>query len=487
MKDILASTVMVGGGSLVNILCGIVRSKVISVTVGPAGIGFQGLLQSTLRTAVSVANMSLQTSGVREVARLRAEQNTSELGHTLRALLLGTSTLGGLAALILLLFQGPLAGVVLDDPARGWTLAILGIGVFAQVIYAAYDAFLRGFRRIAQLTKASVLSNVMAAVIGSALVLQFGTAGIVWALVAQPLTTLLLAVIVGRDIRQHLVPAVEGRTRRALMKILGTGVVLAVTALLGTGTQLAARVLVTRYASLDDTGYFQAASAVSILYLGFVLGALSADYYPRLAEAGSDRAVLKRMVNEQARVSVLLAGPVVLGVLALSGPVVSLLYTAKFAVTADLLRWQLLGDVLKVGSWTLGYLVLAQGRPRVYFLTELSWNAAYLIALVVLLPTLGVQATAAAYVIASALYFIVLCIVTNRLAGFTWSRENILLMVGLTLLALVVLGAHLFLQRWPGLIVGCVTTALFGAFCLYRLVHEAGFVRKFRRSKAGPR
>ncbi len=483
VKDILLSTIIVGGGSVVTVLCGVVRGKVISIAVGPAGIGLQGLLQSTLRTASAIAAMGLQTSGVREVARLRGENDDVELGHTLRGLRRGTLVLGAIAALVLVLFHRPLGAELLDDGDLGWMLAVVGLGVLAQVLYAAYDAFLRGFRRVALVTKASIVANLLATGLSIGLVLVWHDDGIPWALASQPVCLLLAAATAGRDYGGYLGKYDRERTRVAFVRVVRFGVVLATTAFMTTGVQLAARVLVTHWTSLDDAGYFQAAWAVSVLYLGFVLGSMSLDYYPRLAEAGSNTSVLTQMINEQAKVSFLLAGPAVLGLLTFSGPLVTLLYSAKFAPTVEILRWQLLGDVLKIGSWTLSYMVLAQGRPRVYFFTELSWNAAYLIALAALLPALGVTATAAAYVIASAVYFTVLCFVTNRLVGFSWTAANVALMIALALLAAAVLAAHLLLGRHWDLVVGGALTITFGAYCAWRVVHEAGFARLRGRGK----
>jgi PST family polysaccharide transporter len=486
VKDILWSTMIVGGGSLVTVINGIVRGKLISMLVGPAGIGLQGLLQSAMRTTSAMAGMGLSTSGVREVARLRGAQDTAELGHTLRALRLATLTLGTLAAIILFLFHRPLGRALLDTQEPGWGLAVVGLGVFATVLYAAYDAFLRGSRRVAMLTKASVLANALSTVFGIALVIVFGDDGISWALVSQPICLLALAAFVGRDYPTYLVPAVRERTKAAFVRVIRMGVVLAATSFITTATQLGARVLVAHATTLDDVGYFQGAWAVSVLYLGFVLGAMSLDYYPRLAEMGNDRKALAQAVNEQAKVSFLLAGPALLGMLTLSSQVVTILYTSKFVATVGILRWQLVGDVLKIGSWTLSYLVLARGLPRVYFLTELSWNATYLGVLAALLPSLGVAATGAAYVAASAVYFTVLCVVANRLAGFVWTPGNVAMMATIGALAAITMTAHLLLAHGLNLAVGAVIALAFGFYCLRRLAHEAGFARLRRRGRGSP-
>jgi len=481
VKDILRSTLIVGGGSLVTVLCSVARGKIISVIVGPAGIGLQGLLQSTMKTTSAIAGVGVNASGVREVARLRGEDDRVELSHLLRAVRLITLVLGALAALFLFAFQRPLGRELLDDSALGWTLGVIGLGVFASVAQASYDVFLRGFRRVALVTKAAIFANVLATGLAIALVSLLGDDGISWALVSQPICLLLTSAIAGRDYGKHFVAPDRARIRAAIGRLVPMGVVLAATGFASTAAQLAARVIVAHWASLDEVGYFQGASAVSVLYLGFVLSAMSLDYFPRLAEAAGNAKAASQMINEQARVSFLLAGPAVLGLLTLSSQVIMLLYSSKFAPSVEILRWQLVGDVLKIGSWTLSYLVLAQGRPRAFFVTEMSWNVTYLIALTVMLPAFGILATAFAYVIACGVYFVVLCFASNRLVGFSWSSGNVLMMVAIAVLSVVIMAGHLLLPSPWNLVVGIATTVMFGLYCLRRLIHEAGFARIIRK------
>ena len=62
--------------------------------------------------------------------------------------------------------------------------------------------------------------------------------------------------------------------------------------------------------SAESLGYFQAAWAISMTYIGFVLSAMGTDYYPRLTQTIHDRIKVNRLVNEQTEVAILLAGPV---------------------------------------------------------------------------------------------------------------------------------------------------------------------------------
>jgi O-antigen/teichoic acid export membrane protein len=84
--------------------------------------------------------------------------------------------------------------------------------------------------------------------------------------------------------------------------------------------------------------------------------------------------------------ALLLAGPALLAMITLAPWVIHLLYAASFAPATDVLRWQVLGDILKVASWPMGFILLAMGRGGIFIATEFTWNATYLGAI-----ALGIQ------------------------------------------------------------------------------------------------
>ena len=49
-KQILKSSAIIGGSSVIHILISVLRIKIIAVVLGPAGIGLNGLLQNLMAT-----------------------------------------------------------------------------------------------------------------------------------------------------------------------------------------------------------------------------------------------------------------------------------------------------------------------------------------------------------------------------------------------------------------------------------------------------
>src|SRR4051812_39072764 len=62
--QILKSTALIGGSSVVNIAFGIVRAKAMAVLLGPSGVGLMGLYSSVAEVTQSLAGMGIQSSGV---------------------------------------------------------------------------------------------------------------------------------------------------------------------------------------------------------------------------------------------------------------------------------------------------------------------------------------------------------------------------------------------------------------------------------------
>ena len=66
--QILKSSALIGGSSLLNIAIGIVRTKAMAVLLGPAGFGLMGVYGSIASLAQSIAEMGINSSGVRQIA-----------------------------------------------------------------------------------------------------------------------------------------------------------------------------------------------------------------------------------------------------------------------------------------------------------------------------------------------------------------------------------------------------------------------------------
>ena len=68
--------------------------------------------------------------------------------------------------------------------------------------------------------------------------------------------------------------------------------------------------------------------------------------------------------------TILVCAPVCVGLIGLAPRAARICFSAEFEATADILRWQVVGDIMKVMAWPLGFVLLARGDGRRYLVLE---------------------------------------------------------------------------------------------------------------------
>lgn len=475
-RQILRSSSIIGGASVINIVVGLLRIKVAAVLLGPAGVGLIGLLTSLASTASAVAGLGFGNVGTRQIAEAAGKKNVAVMAAARRALFWGSLVLAFLGATVFWMLRSVFAVRVLGDASLSNDVGWLALVVALTVAAASQTALLNGMRQIGDLARVSVFSALLSTLLGVGALMLWGRGGLIAFVIATPLASFLLGhAYVAR------LPKIEA-PRTPLPVLAGQWTVLAklgaafmVAGLAGTLGQLAVRTLVQRQLGPDALGFFQAASAISMTYIGFVLTAMGTDYYPRLTAAIHDHAAINRMVNEQTEVALLLASPVFLAMMGLAPWVIELLYSSSFHPAVDVLRWQVLGDVLKVASWPLGFIILAAGNGRTFMLTEILAMGVFVLLTWLGLPVMGVVATGLAFVGMYALHLPMMYWLVRRKTGFRWDVGVWRHLVWLILSALAVLAA----AKWTafvGALVGLILCVGFGIYGFIGLAHKTSLV-----------
>lgn len=470
-RQILRSSSIIGGASVVNIAVGLLRIKVAAVLLGPAGVGLIGLLTNLAGTASAVAGLGVGNVGTRQIAEAVGRDDAAAMAAARRALFWGSMVLALLGAAVFWSLRGVLAVQVLGDASLAGEVGWLAIVVGLTVAAASQTALLNGMRQIGDLARVSVLSALLSTLLGIGALMLWGRGGLMAFLIAAPLASFLLGHMYVARLPKIQAPRTPLPVLAGQWRVLARlGAAFMVAGLAVTLGQLLVRTLVQRQLGADALGYFQAAATISMTYIGFVLTAMGTDYYPRLTAAIHDHAAVNRMVNEQTEVALLLAGPVFLAMMSLAPWVIELLYSQSFHPAAEVLRWQVLGDILKVVSWPLGFIILAAGNGRAFMLTETLAVGVFVILTWLGLPLMGVAASGMAFFAMYVVYLPMVYWLARRRTGFRWARGVVGNVVSLLLVGALVMGG----ARWYPIlsaVFGVVAACGFLLHSLIKLVH----------------
>ena len=398
-QHILKYTGIFGGVQGLNIVLGLVRTKLIALLLGPSGMGLASLFNTTVGFVSQATNLGVSFSAVRHLSSLYDAGDEAALAHFVKVVR-GWSLLTALLGMLVCVMIGPL----LSQTTFAWgnhTLhfMLLAPAVGMLAITGGETAILKAMRALGALASVQVLAVVAALVISIPIYYFFGESGIVPVIVLMALATMLLTV----RHSYRLVPLQLSGAKGMLgegMEMVRLGVAFTLAAVIGSASELLIRSYLNVVGDLDMLGLYNAGYMLTITYAGMVFSAMEADYFPRLSGVQHDIDATNECVNRQMEVSLLLLSPM-LAALMLSLPIlIPLLFSAQFLPVVEMAQVATLAMYLKVMTLPVAYITLARGYSLSYLFLETSYYVAFIVLFVVGYEQWGLYGTGVAVALA---------------------------------------------------------------------------------------
>ena len=468
--QILKSASIIGGASAISIIFRIIRAKFMAVLLGPSGIGLFGIYSSITDMVGTMVGMGIWSSGVRQIAEATGTDDHEKIARTIFTLRWVSLFLGVLGMILVILLSSLICQWTFGNSNSASDIALLSVIILFGSVSAGQSALIQGMQRITDLAKLSVLGAFLGTAFGIPIIYAWGEKGIVPLLIVLSGIGILTSSWYARQITTASVRLAWVEIWAEVKPLLKLGSVIMVSGLMTTGTMYLLRVLVVRQLNLEAAGLYQAAMALSSIYVGFILDSMGKDFYPRLTAVAQDDVACNQLVNEQAEIGFLLAVPGILASLTFAPIILKIFYSGKFMAAFEVLRWQILGILLRVGSWPMGFILLAKGKSKLFFWTEFLANAAHLVLIWAGIAYFGLNGTGMAFFGMYVFYWILIYFVSKRLTGLTWSAENIRI-ASLILPAVgIVFLSRFFLDEFWYLSLGGTITIAWGWYSLRSFV-----------------
>ncbi|WP_312154294.1 lipid III flippase WzxE [Atlantibacter hermannii] len=401
------ASVWTAASTLIKIAAGLLVIKLLAVAFGPEGVGQAGNFRQLITVLGVLAGAGIFNGVTKLVAQHHDDpEQLKRVTGTSSAMVLGFSTL--LAAVFLLAAQPISMGLFGHDRYQN----VVRLVAFIQMGIAWANltlAILKGFRD----ARGNALSLIIGSIIGvAAWYLCFRLGGYEGALLGLALVPALVVfpALWMMKRREHvpfsyLKPrwnsALAGQLSKFTLMALMTSVTLPV-------AYVMMRNLMAAQYSWDEVGIWQGVSTISDAYLQFITATFSVWLLPTLSRLTAKEDITREVVRSLKFVLPAVAAAS-FTVWFLRDFAIWLLFSVKFAAMRDLFAWQLVGDVLKVGAYVFGYLVIAKASLRFYVLAEISQFALLTGFSRWLIPAHGALGAAQAYMATYIVYFTLCC------------------------------------------------------------------------------
>lgn len=393
----------------VKVASALVLNKIIAVYVGPAGYAVIGQFQNAISIIANLAGGVVAT-GVTKVTAEHFDDEAKQ--HAVWQTAIRFSLVASaVAAFPLLLMGDSLAQWLLHRADMSSLFVWLALTLPAMAANNLLLAIVNGKKEVSIYITANIIGSLISILIIGLLAYIFGLYGTLVAFVISPAIVLLATAAIVARREWFKAKFLWGRMNRpALHELSGFALMGLTSALTVPISHMLIREHLGTNLGLAAAGYWQASWKISEIYLMLVTTTLSVYYLPRLAEIRTANELKTEIIKVYVFVM-----PVVLAVAIiiylLRDYIIGILFTNDFLPMRELFPWQLTGDVIKIGSWILGYILLGKAMIKFFVITEITFASLFVFLSWFLMGIFDLVGVAIAYTINYCLHWICMVLV----------------------------------------------------------------------------
>jgi len=373
--NILRTGALTAIATAARLVSSFIVMKLVAVLGGPEGVAQFGQFMSIATLLVVFAGGGVGPGVVKYVAEMRS--SPAAIQQLVRSALAFTIVFSVIMCVGILMFVDWIATNLLGDPQFRSLIVVLA---FTQLFVALHNlivAIVNGLMDIKRLTMIHVIGAVVGTLLPLALGYTHGLYGVLLAYILAQASMLVISFIVfgaSADFtKAWLVPALNKQT---LVQLSRFSVMTLTSALLAPLVQVWVRNILSERFSWEVVGYWQAVSKVSEAYLLFITMAISVYYLPRLS-AVSDKKTFVLEITKGYTYLMPVVCLMAIAIYLMRDLVTRILFAEGFEGALPLYAPQLLGDVIKIASFMLSYIMLAKAMTRLFILSEVCFSLMY--------------------------------------------------------------------------------------------------------------
>lgn len=403
--NLLKTSVLNGVAVLIRTATLFLLNKILAIYVGPAGYAAIGQFQNFIQMVTTFAGTAINNGVVKYTAEYNEDKSKQQMvWRTASTIILSASLI---FSFFIVIFQKKLSIYIFHT--YDYKSIFIWFAIFLPffTFNTLFLAILNGKKEVSKLVIANIIGSLFSLTITSILAIKYSLYGALVSLSIYQSLVFFVTLFLCYKADWFKIKYLFGKIDKNIAKKFSAFALMAfVSVFFGNIAQIFLRTIIINRFDIFHAGYWDAMTRLSGGYLMFVSTIIGVYYLPKLAELKFYKEIKNEVFYGYKYIF-----PIVI---AISGVIfffkeliVKVLFTDKFMPMLDLLAWQLTGDVIKVGSWIISYMMLSQAMTKIFIITETFFALSIIPITIVLTQYFGFKGVAMAFALNNLLYWIV--------------------------------------------------------------------------------
>ncbi len=408
---LIKTSVLTAISTIITVISAFIINKVVAIYAGPTGLALIGQLKDFVTMLTNISNGAITQGVVKYTAEYQTIEEKQKIFSTSIIISLISSFI---IAIGLFGFSDYLSELILKDIQYNSVFLVFGSTIFLFALNTILMSILNGQKEIKKYVLVNIVNSIVTLILTSLLVVQFNIQGALYALVInQSIVFFVTLMFVLKSSWFKWEYFKQGLDKDSLVKLSKYSLMTITSAIAAPASFLIIRNHIGENLGWDSAGYWQGIWYISSMYLMVITTSLSVYYLPRLSEI-QDKDELKKEIFSGYKIIMPIVMFMSLVIYLLKEYVVLIAFDEKFMPMLELFKWQLIGDIIKIASWLLAYLMLAKAMTKVFISTEIIFSVLFVCISILFINSFGLVGITYAFSLNYMLYLITMIFIFKK-------------------------------------------------------------------------
>jgi O-antigen/teichoic acid export membrane protein len=392
---------------ILKLFIGLITSKVIAVFVGPSGLALLGNFRNFVGSFETISTLGFQNGIVKYVAETK--ETETELKKYLSTIFISVAFVSLFLSGLLFFLSDYWNELIFGSNFKyGFVFKAFAFALPWYALSLVLVAILNGLGKFKKVIYVTIIGNCIGLIVSVWFIYRYQTVGALLSIIITPSVLFIVSFyFISKEF--SVLDAVRFRFFDfKIIKNLSQYFLMAlVSGIVGSVVFLSIRKSIIATIGIQEAGYWEAITRISTYYLLFVSSILTLYFLPKLAVAKNNQETKNIFWRYYKNILPL----IIIGLTAIYFSrfyIIKILFTNEFIPVTSLFFWQLLGDLLKMASWVLGYQFFAKKLTLAFIVSELFSLSITYFASIFLIKTVGIQGVVMAHALTYFVYLLVL-------------------------------------------------------------------------------
>ena len=411
--DLVKVSSLTAVSTLVRMMTGMVSIKVVAGELHPKGVALLGQLAS-----FSLILCSIATGGIKNgMTKYIAQYGNSKRIYTI-FLSTGFWITFGLSitcGLVLIFGANYFSIKTLKDAQYTPVFYVFGSTIILYALNELLLSVINGFREFKKFVTINITGSIVGLIFTVVLALNFGIFGALISLVTyQSVVLMVTLVLVSKSSRFTWKMFFGKFSKSAALRLANYSKMAIVSLIVLPLAQMIVRNYLIVHETADNAGLWESMNRISNIYLTVITTSLSVYYLPKLSTLKTNSQIRAEVMSVY---KLLIPFLLVISLLMIAFRyyIVMILFADGFQGVQQFFPIQLLGDILKMSTWVLGYILVAKAMTKTYIIVEILSCALFVVLSMVFVNMFGAIGATVGYAAAFLCQLLIMILIFRKL------------------------------------------------------------------------